>query len=190
MIKNVLLVGVGGQGTILAGKLLTLGLMEAGYDVKMSEIHGMSQRGGSVTTHIRYGDQKVYSPVIEKGDADIIVAFEKMEALRYLDYLKEDGHVVVNDIEIPGMPITSGNVEYPAGITEELKKHARTTVVNATQKALEVGSIKVMNVVLLGTIVAGMNLQHINWDKIITENVKPAFVELNKKALKTGEAML
>lgn len=190
MIKNVLLVGVGGQGTILAGKLLTLGLMQEGYDVKMSEIHGMSQRGGSVTTHIRYGNEPVYSPVIEKGGADIIVAFEKMEALRYLDYLKKDGKVVVNDVEIPGMPITSGNAVYPEGILEEIAKHAESTVVNATQKALEIGSIKVMNVVLLGTIISGMNLTNIDWDGIIAKNVKPAFIELNQKAIKVGIDLL
>ena len=108
MTKSILLVGVGGQGTILASKILTLGLMEAGYDVKMSEIHGMSQRGGSVSSQVRYGE-RVYSPVIEKGAADIVVAFEKMEALRALDYLKEDGVLVVNDVEIPSMSVIVGD---------------------------------------------------------------------------------
>lgn len=186
MTKNILMVGVGGQGTILASKILTLGLQKARYDVKMSEIHGMSQRGGSVTSHIRYSEDKVYSPVIELGQADVIVAFEKMEALRYLDYLKEGGKVFVNDFEIPGMPITSGQTEYPAGIIEELKKVADTTVIEADKEAEKIGSSKVMNMILLGTIIGSMKLEHIDWDGILTENVKPQFVELNKKAIRRG----
>lgn len=186
MTKNILLVGVGGQGTILASKILTLGLQKANYDVKMSEIHGMSQRGGSVTSHIRYSEDKVYSPVIELGSADVIVAFEKMEALRYLNYLKKGGKVFVNDFEIPGMPITSGQAEYPAGILEELKRVADTTVVKADEEAEKIGSPKVMNMILLGTIIGSMKLEHIDWDAILTENVKPQFIELNKKAIRRG----
>ena len=123
MTKSILLVGVGGQGTILASKILTLGLMEAGYDVKMSEIHGMSQRGGSVSSQVRYGDN-VASPVIEKGTADMIVAFEKMEALRYLDYLKEDGVLIINDEEIDSMSVITGKEDYPSDVLEEIEKHA------------------------------------------------------------------
>ena len=186
MTKNILLVGVGGQGTILASKILTLGLQKANYDVKMSEIHGMSQRGGSVTSHIRYSEDKVYSPVIEHGQADVIVAFEKMEALRYLDYLKADGKVFVNDYEIPGMPITSGQAEYPQGIIEELKRVADTTVIDANKEAEKIGSSKVMNMILLGTIIGSMDLTHIDWDQILTENVKPQFIELNKAAIRRG----
>ena len=185
MTKNILLVGVGGQGTILASKILTLGLQKADYDVKMSEIHGMSQRGGSVTSHIRYSEEKVYS-VIEAGCADVIVAFEKMEALRYLNYLKEGGKVFVNDFEIPGMPITSGQTEYPAGIIEELKRVADTTVIEAEKEAEKIGNPKVMNMILLGTIIGSMKLEHIDWDGILAENVKPQFVELNKKAIRRG----
>ena len=121
--KSILLVGVGGQGTILASKLLSNGLMQAGYDVKMSEIHGMSQRGGSVSSHIRYGGQ-VWSPVIETGSADLLVAFEQMEALRWLDYLKTGGKVVVNDYQIPSIPVTTGKRAYPQGILEELRRVA------------------------------------------------------------------
>ena len=186
MTKNILLVGVGGQGTILASKILTLGLQKANLDVKMSEIHGMSQRGGSVTSHIRYSTEKVYSPVIELGQADVLVAFEKMEALRYLDYLKKDGKVFVNDFEIPGIPITSGQTEYPQGIIEELKKVADTTVIEADAEAEKIGSPKVMNMILLGTIIGSMDLAHIDWDTILAENVKPQFVELNKKAIRRG----
>ena len=183
--KSILLVGVGGQGIILASKLLSNGLMQAGYDVKMSEIHGMSQRGGSVSSQIRYGT-KVWSPVIEVGSADLLVSFEEMEALRWLEYLKVGGKVVVNDYQIPSVPVTTGKVAYPEGILDELRRVADTTVVDAAAEAEKLGNPKVMNVILLGTIVRHMNLQHIDWAQIIRENVKPAFVELNIKALEVG----
>lgn len=183
--KNILLVGVGGQGTILASKLLSNGLMQAGYDVKMSEIHGMSQRGGSVSSQIRYGE-KVWSPVIEVGSADLLVAFEKMEGLRWMDWLRVGGKVVVNDFEIAPIPVTTGKVPYPQGIIEELCRVASTTAVDAADMAKELGSAKVMNVILLGATVAQMNLAHIDWEQIIRDNVKPAFVELNIKAFHAG----
>ena len=189
MTNSIMLVGVGGQGTILAGKILTLGLMEAGFDVKMSEIHGMSQRGGSVTTHIRYSKDRVSSPVIEKGTADILVAFEKMEALRYFDYLKQDGKVIVNDLEIPGTPITNGLCDYPAGILEELKEKANTVVINAAAEADKLGNSRVVNIILLGALIKSMNLESINWDSIIEKNVKAAFIELNKAAIKLGMSL-
>ena len=186
MTKSVLLVGVGGQGTILASKLLTLGLMEEGYDVKMSEIHGMSQRGGSVSSQVRSGD-KVWSPVIEKGSADMIVSFEKMEALRWLEYLKKDGKVVVNDHEMMPMPVIMGKADYAADIIDEIKKACHdVTVVNATEEAVKLGNGKVMNIILLGTIIKAMKLDNIDWDRIVRENVKPAFVEDNLKAIKVG----
>ena len=184
--KNILLVGVGGQGTILASELLTLGLMEEGFDVKMSEIHGMSQRGGSVSSQVRYGD-KVWSPVIEKGSADMIVSFEKMEALRWLEYLKKDGKVVVNDHEMMPMPVIMGKADYAADIIDEIKKACHdVTVVNATEEAVKLGNGKVMNIILLGTIIKAMKLDNIDWDRIVRENVKPAFVEDNLKAIKVG----
>lgn len=185
MTKSILLVGVGGQGTILASKILTLGLMEAGYDVKMSEIHGMSQRGGSVSTQVRYGE-KVYSPVIEKGDADIIVAFEKMEALRALDYLKPGGTLVVNNEEIPSMSVIVGDEEYPDDVLEEIGKHVEEKVVDATKLAEGLGNVKAANIILLGTIIKAMGLTDIRWDEILEANIKPQFLELNKKALKVG----
>lgn len=185
MTKSILLAGVGGQGTILAGKLLTQGLMEAGYDVKMSEILGMSQRGGDVSSHVRYGE-KVESPVIEKGGADILIAFEKMEALRFLEYLKPGGRVVVNDYKMPSMPILTGDAVYPDNAIEEIRKHAPITVINASQAADELGNGKVMNIILLGSIIKAMGLENIDWDKIIRENVKPGFVEINLKAIKRG----
>jgi len=185
MAKSILLVGVGGQGTILASKLLTTGLMEAGFDVKMSEIHGMSQRGGSVSSQVRYGD-KVESPVIEIGGADIIVSFEKMEALRSLNYLKPDGKVVVNDYQISSMPILSGKAEYPENAIEILKQKANTIVINAAKEAEILGNSKVMNIILLGTIIKAMGLEEINWDKILRDNIKPKLVDINLKALEVG----
>ena len=188
MTKSIMLVGVGGQGTILASKLLTTGLMEAGYDVKMSEIHGMSQRGGAVSSQVRYGED-VQSPVIEIGGADILVSFEKMEAMRWLKYLKPEGKVVVNDYEMDSMPILSGKVDYPSGIIEDLKVKVKTTVVDAAKQAKELGNPKVMNVILLGTLIKAMGLENINWNKIIKDNVKPKFVELNLKAIEVGMSL-
>ena len=185
MTKNVLLVGVGGQGTILAAKILTQGLLEAGYDVKMSEIHGMSQRGGSVSSHVRYGE-KVESSTIEPGAADILVSFEKMEALRELKFLKPDGIAVVNEHEMPSMPILTGDAVYPKDAVEEIKKHVKTIVLNATQMALDLGNAKVANIVLLGTIIKAMKLENIDWESIVKKQVKPAFVDLNLKALRCG----
>lgn len=186
MTKSILLVGVGGQGTILASKILTTGLMEAGYDVKMSEIHGMSQRGGSVSSQVRYGE-KVYSPVIEGGTADIVVAFEKMEALRNLDYLKEGGTLVVNNEEIPSQSVVIGEEEYPGDVLEEIQKHVdNVKVVDASGLAREMGNEKVANIILLGTIIHAMGLEQIQWDEILANNIKPRFLELNKKALQAG----
>lgn len=188
--KNILLVGVGGQGTILASKLLTLGLMEEGYDVKMSEIHGMSQRGGSVSSQVRYGE-KVWSPVIEKGSADMIVSFEKMEALRWLEYLKKDGKVVVNNHEMMPMPVIMGKADYSPDIIKEMQDNCKdVTVVNATEEAVKLGNGKVMNIILLGTIIKAMGLEDIDWNKIVRENVKPAFVEDNLKAIQVGTSLV
>ena len=188
--KNILLVGVGGQGTILASKLLTLGLMEEGYDVKMSEIHGMSQRGGSVSSQVRYGE-KVWSPVIEKGSADMIVSFEKMEALRWLEYLKKDGKVVVNNHEMMPMPVIMGKADYSPDIIKEMQDNCKdVTVVNATEEAVKLGNGKVMNIILLCTIIKAMGLEDIDWNKIVRENVKPAFVEDNLKAIQVGMSLV
>ncbi len=188
MTKSILLVGVGGQGTILASKLLTIGLMAAGYDVKMSEIHGMSQRGGSVSSQIRYGE-KVESPVIEAGGADILVAFEKMEAMRWIDYLKLDGKVIVNDYEINSMPILSGKIDYPKGIIDELSSKAQTIVINAAGHAEQLGNSKVMNIILLGAIIKTMGLEHIDWEKIARENIKASLVDINLEAIKKGQVL-
>lgn len=187
--KSILLVGVGGQGTILAAKLLTIGLMQAGHDVKMSEIHGMSQRGGSVSSQVRYG-ARVMSPVIERGGADVLVSFEKMEALRWLEYLRAGGRVVVNDFEIPPMPVISGGMEYPGDILDELSARAETTVVDAAGLAEALGGAKAMNVVLLGATIRLMGLEDLDWETVIRENVKPQFVELNLRALQSGKELV
>jgi indolepyruvate ferredoxin oxidoreductase beta subunit len=187
-VKNILLVGVGGQGTILASKILSSGLVKAGYDVKMSEVHGMAQRGGGVSTQVRYG-KKVYSPLINKGQADILVSFETMEALRWLDYLKIRGKVIVNDYRIPSAPILMCKLEYPKGVLETLKAKAETTVINATQIAESLGNGKSMNVVLFGALIKAMSLAEIDWEKEIADNVKPAFLDLNVKAFRAGMAV-
>lgn len=185
MTKSILLVGVGGQGTILASKLLTIGLMESGYDVKMSEIHGMSQRGGSVSSQVRYGE-KVYSPVIEKGGADILVSFEKMEALRWLDYLKKDGKIITNNYKIKSMPIITGKAKYlEEEINDELRK-VGAKLIDASKHAINLGNQKTMNIILLGSLVKSMNLEHIDWNKIISNNVKKEFVDINIEAFKVG----
>lgn len=185
MVKNILMVGVGGQGTILASKLLTTGLMEAGYDVKMSEIHGMSQRGGSVSSQVRYG-KKVESAVIELGGADILVSFEKIEALRWLEYLKPNGKVVINDYEISPISVLSGKIDYPQGIIEEISQKVDTIVIDAAGHAKDMGNSKVMNVILLGATIKSMGLDHIGWEKIIRDNVKQQFIDINIRAFKQG----
>lgn len=191
MTKNILLTGVGGQGTILAAKMLTIGLMEEGYDVKMSEIHGMSQRGGDVTSQVRYSRERVWSPVIEKGTADIIVSFEKMEALRNLDYIRADGTVVVNSEEIPSMTVLTGEEEYAPDVIEELQKTAKkVAVIDASRKAEELGNVKAANVILLGALVQAMGLDDIDWEEIIRKTVKEKFVELNLKAFAVGKEQM
>jgi indolepyruvate ferredoxin oxidoreductase beta subunit len=187
-VKAILLVGVGGQGTILASKILSDGFVSAGYDVKMSEIHGMSQRGGSVSTQIRFGPE-VHSPIIGEGEAAVIVAFEKMEALRWLEYLRPGGRIIVNDHEIPSVPILMGAVKYPAGIIEELTAKADALVINAAHIAEGLGNAKAMNIVLLGAAVRAMEgegLGDIDWRAIMQKNIKPAFLELNLRAFEAG----
>ncbi|WP_298589156.1 indolepyruvate oxidoreductase subunit beta [uncultured Megasphaera sp.] len=186
-VKSVLFVGVGGQGTILASKILTIGLIEYGYDVKMSEVHGMSQRGGSVSTQVRFG-KKVYSPIIGEGSADILVSFEEMEAARYARFLKKDGSMVVNMTQIPSLPVLSGACPYPQGIIEELKKHVPVRDLDATKIATDLGNPKSANVVLLGALIEALGLHDIDWKRIIAKTVKPAFADINVKAFDAGMA--
>ena len=186
-VKSILLVGVGGQGTILASKILTQGLIENGYDVKMSEVHGMSQRSGSVSTQVRFG-VKVYSPIIGEGTADILVSCEEMEAARYAHFLKKDGKAVVNTYRIPSMPILTGNQDYPDDIIGMLRQRVSTMALDATGIAEKVGNPKSANVVLLGALVKAMGLTDIDWDPIIAKTVKPVFIDVNRKAFAAGMA--
>jgi len=188
-VKSVLLVGVGGQGTILASKILTMGLIENGYDVKMSEVHGMSQRGGSVSTQVRFG-KKVYSPIIGEGTADLLVSFEEMEAARYAKYLKKDGKIVVNTYRIPSMPILSGSRTYPEHIIESLSEQVPTMSLDATKIATDLGNPKSANVVLLGALIKAIGMTDIDWKAIIAKAVKPKFIEVNQKAFDAGFAAI
>jgi len=187
-VKNILLVGVGGQGTILASKILTSGLIEAGYEVKMSEIHGMSQRGGSVSTQVRFG-RKVFSPIVGRGEADVIVAFEKMEALRWAEYLKSNGKMVINDFEIPSVPILMGQIEYPKEILEHLAEKSDVITIKAGEIAKEIGNPKAMNVVLLGALVKAIKVNDVDWHKAICDNVKKGFEKLNIKDFEKGYSL-
>lgn len=186
-IKNILLCGVGGQGTILASKLISYALVNAGYDVKMSEIHGMSQRGGSVVTQVRYGD-KVYSPIIGTGSADILVSFEAMEAMRYLDSLCPQGIAVVNDYKMPTATTSSGAEQYPEGVIDAIRSSVKTYVLDAAAIAEKLGNKKSMNVVLLGALIKQMGLEKLDWDGALKACLKPQLVELNQKALAAGMA--
>ena len=183
--KSALLVGVGGQGAILVAKILVGGLMKAGYDVKMSEVHGMSQRGGSVSTQVHWG-KKVYSPVIGEAAADIVVSFEKMEAVRYANYLKKDGVAVINDFEMPSSTIAAGLCEYPAGCMEAMEKHFRVLKLNAGKIAEDLGNAKCMNVVLFGSMVKALGMTDIDWEAVIAETVPAKFKDLNLAAYRAG----
>ncbi len=186
MTTSVLLVGVGGQGAILTSKILAAGLMSLGHDLKMSEIHGMSQRGGSVSTQIKFGP-KVYAPNIGLAEADYLAAFEKVEALRFLPYLKPGGTLVVDDHEILSMPVAAGLATYPGGVIEELKRLApETVVVPAGRLALDLGQIRVQNVILLGALVKAMGLEAVDWPALVAAHVPEKARDLNLKALDAG----
>ncbi len=182
---SIMIVGVGGQGTLLASRILGNTLIGAGYDVKVSEVHGMSQRGGSVTTYVRFGE-KVWSPIIEKGGADIILSFELLEALRALPYLKRDGQIITNTQQIDPMPVITGAAEYPQGIEEALAKCARLTAVDALALAREAGSIKAVNVVLIGLLARNTSIPRGQWEDTIRTTVPPKFLEINLKAFALG----
>ncbi len=191
MVKSIVLVGVGGQGTILVSKILTAGLLKLGYDVKMSEIHGMSQRGGSVTTMIKYGD-KVYAPNIGNGEADMIVSFEKIEAVRALPYLKKGGVIVTDDREIHPMSVLTGAAEYPHDALEKLGETVENlTVLKANEIAEELGNVRVSNVVLLGALVRKMGLDQegIDWKQLVGEMVPAKAKEINLTAFEKGYEM-
>lgn len=186
--KNVMIVGVGGQGSLLASKLLGRLLIDQGYDVKVSEVHGMSQRGGSVVTYVRYGD-KVYSPVIDKGEADFIVSFELLEAARYTAFLKNGGRVIVNTQQIDPMPVITGAAAYPENLVEKLGGNDRLVdAFDALSLANEAGSSKAVNIVLMGRLSHYFDIPEDAWLAALEACVPPKFLELNKKAFALGRA--
>lgn len=188
MNTNILIVGVGGQGTLLASVLLGNLALDSGYDVKLSEVHGMSQRGGSVVTHVKISDEKVGAPLIEEGEADIILAFEKLEAYRWLPYLKQEGKLYVNTQEIMPMPVVMGQAQVPEGIDQALEENAGSVkAFDAGAVARDAGSGKAVNVVLLGAASRSLPFSNEAWMKVIEKNVKERFVEMNKYAFIKGQ---
>lgn len=187
--KNIMIVGVGGQGTLLAGKLLGCVLMAQGYDVKVSEVHGMSQRGGSVVTYVRFGE-KVYSPVIDRGEADIIVSFEKLEAARWLEYLKPGGQIIANTQEIEPMPVITGAAEYPEQLVEKMQTAgAKVDAKDFLAIAENAGSAKAVNIALMGRLSRYFpEIPDEEWQKAIEACVPPKFLELNQKAFEMGRS--
>lgn len=184
--KNILIVGVGGQGTILASRVLSGVIQKIGKDVKVSEIHGMAQRGGSVVTQVRYGDA-VASPIIPKGEADIILAFEKLEALRWLPYLKKEGSILINDQRLDPMPVIMGAAPYPVDALDTIRnERANVIVIDALQLALKAGNSKAVNVVLLGLLARYLGIAKEMWLDVIKETVPAKYLEVNLKAFESG----
>lgn len=187
--RCIMIVGVGGQGTLLASRILGNLLTGAGYDVKVSEIHGMSQRGGSVTTQIRYGE-KVYAPNIGVGDADLIISFEKIEAVRALPYLKKGGKMITDNREIYPMSVLTGEAEYPHNALDELKAAVGDLlVIPAAETAEKLGNIKATNIVLLGVLVKYLDLEDVDWESLIRQYVPAKAVDMNINAYRAGRAM-
>jgi len=186
--KNIMIVGVGGQGTLLASKLLGAVLLKMDKDVKVSEVHGMSQRGGSVVTYVRYGE-KVYSPIIDKGEADIILSFELLEAARWLEYLKPDGQIIVNTQRMEPMPVIIGAAEYPENIVEKLEAAGASVCArDFLAVANEAGTSKAVNIALMGKLSTYFeDIPEDLWESTMDEIVPPKFIELNKKAFKLGK---
>ncbi|MCI6092452.1 indolepyruvate oxidoreductase subunit beta [bacterium] len=186
MTKNVMIVGVGGQGSLLASKLLGYLLLNEGYDVKVSEVHGMSQRGGSVVTYVRFGE-KVYSPVIDKGEADFIVSFEKLEAARYVEYLKKGGRIVVNTQEIDPMPVITGAASYPENLIDKMEAEGiAVDAMDCLSLAEQAGSAKAVNLVLMGRLSRYFDIPEEKWISAIEKCVPEKFVEMNKRAFALG----
>ena len=183
--KNIMIVGVGGQGTLLASRILGGITRQAGFDVKISEVHGMAQRGGSVVTYVRYGDQ-VAEPIVEEGCADVLIAFERLEALRYAHFLKKDGVIVVNDWRIDPITVVTGAAVYPENIIEGLSKTHKVYAINAMQEAEKLGNVKAFNVIVLGLAARHMDFDKELWLDVIAETVPPKTVEINQKAFLTG----
>ncbi len=185
--KNIMIVGVGGQGTLLASKMLGYVLLQQGYDVKVSEVHGMSQRGGSVVTYVRYG-KKVYSPVIDKGEADVIISFEKLEAARWLEFLKKDGTIITNTQEVEPMPVITGAAAYPENLIEKMQASgAKVDAKDFLLIAQEAGSAKAVNIALMGRLSTYFpEISDEQWQDAIEKIVPPKFLDLNRKAFEAG----
>ena len=185
MIKNIMIVGVGGQGTLLTSRIIGKTALALGYDVKISEVHGMAQRGGSVVTFVRYGD-KVFEPIVEEGQADVIIAFERLEAKRYSHFLKKDGVLIVNDCRIDPMTVVIGAKEYPENIIDELSSEHTVYAIDVQKTALELGNSKVLNSVVLGYAAPSIGFDFDTWISIIEKTVPPKTIEINKKAFECG----
>ena len=185
--KNIMIVGVGGQGTLLASKMLGYVLLQQGYDVKVSEVHGMNQRGGSVVTYVRYG-KKVYSPVIDKGEADVIISFEKLEAARWLEFLKKDGTIITNTQEVEPMPVITGSAAYPENLIEKMQAAgAKVDAKDFLSIAQEAGSAKAVNIALMGRLSTYFpEISDEQWQDAIEKIVPPKFLDLNRKAFEAG----
>ena len=183
--KNIMIVGVGGQGTLLTSRILGGITVEAGYDVKLSEVHGMAQRGGSVVTYVRYGE-KVAEPIVEEGQADVLIACERLEALRYAHFLKKDGVIIVNDQRIDPMPVFTGVAKYPDGIIEELSKKYRVVSVDAMDEAIKMGNSRVFNVIILGIAAKNMDFPKEQWIEVIKKTVPPKTIDINVAAFEKG----
>ncbi len=184
--KSIMIVGVGGQGTLLASRLLGAALLSAGYDVKVSEVHGMSQRGGSVVTYVKYGD-RVYSPIVQKGQADLILAFEQLEAARWLPFLKTDGTIIANTQKMDPMPVVTGAAVYPEGVLDAIRRTGvQLRAVDALSLAVEAGSTKAVNVVLIGVMAAHMDIDRAVWEQAIRDTVPQKFLDMNLKAFALG----
>ena len=186
--KNIMIVGVGGQGTLLTSRILGGITVDAGYDVKLSEVHGMAQRGGSVVTFVRYGE-KVAEPIVEEGQADVLIAFEMLEALRYAHFLKKDGAIVVNEHRIDPITVVTGVAVYPENIITDLEKEYKVYKVNAMEEALKLGNSKVFNIIVLGVAARHMDFSKEAWLEVIEKTVPPKTVELNKKAFELGYSL-
>ena len=185
MSKNIMIVGVGGQGTLLTSRIIGKAALSCGYDVKISEVHGMAQRGGSVVTFVRFGE-KVNEPVVEEGQADVIIAFERLEALRYSHFLKKDGVIVVNDCRIDPMTVVTGARQYPENILEGLKENHAVYSIDGQKIALELGNSKVLNSVVLGYSAKFIGFDKQTWLDIVSSTVPQKTIEINQKAFEAG----
>lgn len=183
--KNIMIVGVGGQGTLLTSRILGGITVDAGYDVKLSEVHGMAQRGGSVVTFVRYGE-KVAEPIVEEGQADVLIAFEMLEALRYAHFLKKDGVMIVNEHRIDPITVVTGAATYPENILDTLKSEHQIYTVNAMEEAIKLGNSRVFNIIVLGVAAKHMDFSKEAWLEVIEKTVPPKTVEINKKAFLLG----